>query len=85
MATRRSLSPPDGRTVWLVTWGRPARSDWAAVLVVAFDPDEAMAVATERFPDRWQPTTAVPAAAPVARAVLAGEPLPAQSRFEVLS
>jgi hypothetical protein len=54
------------------------------VLVIAFDPDEAMAIAAERFPERWRPTTAVPAAEPVAGAVLAGEPLPAHPRFEVL-
>ncbi len=67
-----------------MTWGRPARTDWAAVLVKAHDPDEAMQVAAEHFPDRWRPTAAVPAAEPVARAVLAGDPLPAQSRFEIL-
>jgi hypothetical protein len=54
------------------------------VLVKAHDPDEAMVVAAERFPERWKPTTAVPAAEPVARAVLAGETLPPQSRFEIL-
>jgi hypothetical protein len=54
------------------------------VLVIAFDPDEATEIAAEHFPDRWRPTAAVPAAEPVARAVLSGEPLPAHTRFEVL-
>lgn len=50
----------------------------------AHDPDEAVQLAAEAHPERFRPTTAVPAAEPVARAVLAGEPLPAHSRFEVL-
>ena len=54
------------------------------MLVIAFDPDEAVSIAAERFPERWRPTTAVPAAEPVARAVLAGEELPPHTRFEVL-
>ena len=70
--------------MWLVTWGRPARTDWAAVLVKAHDPDEALRLAAEAHPERFRPTAAVPAAEPVARAVLAGDPLPPQSRFEVL-
>jgi hypothetical protein len=52
--------------------------------VKAHDPDEAVVIAAEHFPDRWRPTAAVPASEPVTRAVLAGEPLPPQSRFEVL-
>lgn len=54
------------------------------MLVKAHDPDEALVVASEAHPERVRPTSAVPAAEPVARAVLAGEALPAQSRFEVL-
>ena len=50
------------------------------MLVKAHDPDEALAVAAAHFPRRCRPTAAVPAAQPVARAVLAGEPLPPQSR-----
>ena len=50
----------------------------------AHDPDEALALAGDHFPERWRPTAAVPAAEPVARAVLAGEPLPPQARFEII-
>ena len=67
-----------------MTWGRPSHGDWAAVLVKAHDPDEALQLAADAHPERFRPTAAVPAAEPVARAVLADEPLPPQSRFEVL-
>jgi hypothetical protein len=54
------------------------------VLVIAFAPDEALQLAADAHPERLRPTAAVPAAEPVARAVLAGEPLPPHARFEVL-
>ena len=54
------------------------------MLVKAHDPDEALQLAADAHPERFRPTAAVPAAEPVARAVLAGQPLPPQSRFEVL-
>lgn len=66
-----------GRGVFLVTWGAPARPDWAAALVVAHDEDEAVVVAREAHPERKRPVAAGPASEPVARAVLAGQPSPA--------
>ena len=62
--------------VWVVGWGKLARSDWKSVLVKAHDPDEAMAIAAEAFPDRLRPEYAVQATEALERAVLEGEPLP---------
>jgi hypothetical protein len=70
--------------VFLVTWSQPARPDWAAVLVRAHEPDEALAIAAEAHRERFRPQLAVPAAEPVARAVIAGESLPVPSRLRVL-
>jgi hypothetical protein len=71
-----------GRHVWVVTWGRPGRVDWKAVLALAYDPDHALALARRRFPDLRPPDAAVLAAAATARSVLAGE---AVANMEVVS
>ena len=62
--------------VFVVGWGQLARSDWKSVLVKAYDPDEALAIAAEAFPDRFRPEYAVQATDALERAVLAGDPLP---------
>lgn len=56
--------------VWTVTWGRPGRADWKAVLVVAHDPDEALATAMEARPEWLRPQEVFLASDAVARAVL---------------
>ncbi|HEV7888882.1 MAG TPA: hypothetical protein VGO92_15090 [Acidimicrobiales bacterium] len=63
-----------GRHVWVVTWGRPGRRDWRAVLVFAFDADEARAVAFDAAPHLLPPDAAVLAAPATARAAIAGRP-----------
>lgn len=70
--------------VFVVGWGRLARSDWKSVLVKAHDPDEALAKAAEAFPDRLRPEYAVHATEALERAVLDGEPLPPFWRGAVL-
>ncbi|MBV8960813.1 MAG: hypothetical protein JOZ37_09850 [Actinobacteria bacterium] len=70
--------------VFVVGWGRLARSDWKSVLVKAHDPDEAMAIAAEAFPDRLRPEYAVHATEALERAVLNGDPLPPFWRGTVL-
>jgi hypothetical protein len=54
------------------------------VLVRAHDPDEAVVIAAGAHPERFRPQYAVPAAQPVARAVIAGETVPASARLRVL-
>lgn len=71
-----------GRHVWVVTWGRPGRVDWKAVLALAYDPEDALALARRRYPDLRPPDAAVPAAASTARSVLGGE---AVANTEVMS
>jgi hypothetical protein len=73
-----------GRSVFLVSWGRPGRSDWQAVLVVAHDPDEARTRVAEAFPERFRPQHALPAAEATTRAVLAGRHDPTVSHLPVL-
>ena len=63
-----------GRHVWVVTWGKPGRRDWRAVLVLAYEADEARALAHDAFPDLFPPDAAVLAADATARSVLAGSP-----------
>ena len=70
--------------VFVVAWGRLARSDWKSVLVTAHDPDEAGAIAAEAFPDRLRPEYAVHATQALERAVLDGGPLPPFWRGAVL-
>lgn len=66
------MTPTDewGRFVWTVTWGRPGRSDWRAVLVVAHDADEALALASRAHPDWFRPHEVFLAGEATARAVL---------------
>jgi hypothetical protein len=78
------LTDEQGRAVWLVTWGRLYRSDWQAVLVKAYDPDDAIRLTAEAVPERLRPTQAVLASEPIARAVLAGERPPAAPQLRVL-
>ena len=78
------LTDDQGRSVWLVTWGHLYRSDWEAVLVKAYDPEDAVRVAAEALPDRLRPQQAVLASEPVARAVLAGERPPAAPQLRVI-
>jgi hypothetical protein len=63
-----------GRHVWVVTWGRPGRRDWKAVLVFAYEADEARHIARDAYPGLLPPDAAVLAAPATARAVLRGEP-----------
>lgn len=73
-----------GRSVFIVAWGRPGRSDWQAVLVVAYDADEARALVADAYPDRFRPQHAFPAAEATARAVLAGRDDPTVAHLPVL-
>jgi hypothetical protein len=73
-----------GRAVWLVSWGHLYRSDWQAVLVKAYDPEDAIRVAAEALPERLRPEQAVLASEPIARAVLAGERPPAAPQLRVI-
>ena len=66
-----------GRAVFLVTWGSPARGDWAAALVLAHDDEHALAIAGAAHPERRRPVAVGYAAEPVAAAVLRGERSPA--------
>ena len=59
----------------MVTWGRPGRRDWQAVLVLAFDAEEACAIARGAYPALLPPDAAVLAAEATARSVMAGEPV----------
>jgi hypothetical protein len=73
-----------GRYVWVVTWGRPGRRDWQAVLVLAFEADEARAVARLAYPHILPPDAAVLAAPATARSVLDGTPLATVAHLPVL-
>lgn len=66
------MTPSDewGRFVWTVTWGRPGRADWKAVLVVAHDADEALVLATSARPQWLRPQEVFLASEATARAVL---------------
>ncbi|MDQ3757919.1 MAG: hypothetical protein M3394_08715 [Actinomycetota bacterium] len=63
----------DGRFLWTVSWGRPGRHDWQAVLAWAYDADEALVTIREAHLDRPPPQHAFLAAEHTARAALAGE------------
>ena len=52
-----SRSDP-GPWSWLVTWGVLARPGFVVEHVVAFDADEALALAAERRPELGEPTAA---------------------------
>jgi hypothetical protein len=78
------MTDADGRSVFIVSWGRPGRSDWQAVLVLAYDPDEARTVVGEAYPDRFRPDNAIPASAATARSVLDGTPDPTVSHLPLL-
>jgi hypothetical protein len=73
-----------GRFVWLVTWGRPGRVDWLAVLALAHDPDAALAAARQAYPDRLPPDEAFLASAPTAQAVLDGSASSVAGRLPVI-
>jgi hypothetical protein len=73
-----------GRHVFVVTWGRPGRRDWRAVLVLAYDPDEACVTARAAYPDLLPPEAAVPASPATARAVLSGRPEPTAANLPIL-
>lgn len=62
--------------MWLVAWGQLFRSDWGAVLVRAYDEEDALAIVAEAYPERWRPRHAFLATDVVASAVIAGEPPP---------
>jgi hypothetical protein len=47
---------------FIVTWGRMGRHDFAADVVRAWDPDEALVIAAERHPELPRPRVAVLAA-----------------------
>lgn len=80
-----ALTDEHGRAVWLVSWGQMHRTDWRAVLVKAYDADEALAVAREKFPERLPPDRAVLAAEPTARAALDGTRTAAASRLDLIN
>ena len=80
-----ALTDDRGRFVWLVSWGQMHRTDWRAVLVKAYEADEAIAVASAAFPDRLPPDRAVLAAEPTARAALEGTRAEASSRLELIN
>jgi hypothetical protein len=62
-----------GRHVWVVTWGRPGRRDWRAVLVLAYEAEEARVIARHANPGLLPPDAAVLAAPATARAALRGD------------
>lgn len=66
------MTPSDdrGRFVWTVTWGRPGRADWKAVLVLAHDAEEARLLAAEARPEWLRPQEVFLASEATARAVL---------------
>ena len=68
-----AMTPTDesGRFVWTVTWGRPGRADWKALLVLAYDEDEAVVLASSARPEWFRPQEVFLAADATARAVLA--------------
>jgi hypothetical protein len=75
----------EGRYVWVVTWGRPGRIDWKAVVVLAYEGEEARQIARAAMPDRLPPDAAVLAAPATARSVLAGTPDPAVAHLPLLA
>lgn len=78
------MNDESGRSVFIVGWGRPGRSDWQAVLVLAHDGDEACAVVADAYPDRFRPQHALPASDATARAVLSGRDDPTIGNLPVL-
>jgi hypothetical protein len=79
-----ALTDEQGRGVFLVTWGHLYRADWQAVLVKAFDEEDAVRAVAEAYPERLRPQQAVPASEPIARAVLAGERPPGAPGLAVI-
>ena len=75
---------PDSRSVFIVAWGRPGRSDWEAVLALAHDADEARAVVAEAYPERFRPPHAFAASEATTRAVLAGRDDPTVTHLPVI-
>jgi hypothetical protein len=73
-----------GRFVFIVAWGRPGRSDWEAVVALAYDADEARALVSEAYPERFRPPHAFAASAATARSVLTGRPDPTVSHLPVV-
>lgn len=61
MAPVDQPEPSDGRSDWLVTWGRLGRWDWRTEVVRAFDPDEALVEAGLRHPELPRPSGVFPA------------------------
>lgn len=78
------MTDDTGRSVFIAGWGRPGRSDWKAVLVLAFDADEARVLVAEAYPDRFPPDHAFPASEATARSVLSGDADPTISQLPVL-
>jgi hypothetical protein len=52
-----SATPPPA--TWLVTWGVLARPGYVVERVLAYDQDEALAIAAERHPDLERPRVAL--------------------------
>lgn len=73
-----------GRHVWVVTWGRPGRRDFRAVLVLAYEAEEARRVAHEAHPHLLAPDAAVLAAPATARAALAGAPSATRNQLPLI-
>lgn len=83
------MSTPDptddqGRYVWVVTWGRPGRVDFRAVLVKAYDAEEARQAARRFYPGLFPPEGVVLAAPATARSVLDGRPDPTVRNLPLL-
>lgn len=82
--TARWPTDEAGRFVWIVTWGVPGRPQWHAVLVRAHEPDEAISIAREAYPDRLPPDAAVLVSPEAARSVLEGRPDPTVAALRLL-
>lgn len=85
MSTQAPPTDDQGRYVWVVTWGRPGRIDWRAVLVMAYDADEARQHAVTANPHLLPPDGVVLAAASTARSVLDGTPDPTVRNLPLLA
>ncbi len=73
-----------GRSVFIVGWGRPGRSDWQAVIVLAYDADEARALVGDAYPERFRPQHALPASKATAQAVLSGHDDPTITHLPIV-
>ena len=74
-----------GRFVWVVTWGRPGRVDWRAVLVLAYDADDARQRARHEYPHLLAPEGVVRANPATAAAALEGRSDPAVANLPLLA